>query len=72
MLLQLAWGPERLGEAWLVWEVVKRLRRKLGDSAAASLMYVITQPMAGYRMPVGETRRARNLIERRGCNRPAA
>ena len=32
-LLQRVWGPERTGEPWLVREVVKRLRRKLGDAA---------------------------------------
>ncbi len=30
VLLQRVWGPERVGEAWLVRDVVKRLRRKLG------------------------------------------
>ena len=30
-LLQRVWGLERTGEPWLVREVVKRLRRKLGD-----------------------------------------
>ena len=54
VLLQRVWGPERLGEAWLVRDVVKRLRRKLRDSAA-NPRYVITEPRAGYRMPVGET-----------------
>ena len=52
VLLQRVWGPERLGKAWLLRDVVKRLRRKLGDSAAAP-RYVITEPRAGYRMPVG-------------------
>ncbi len=52
VLLQRVWGPERLGKAWLLRDVVKRLRRKLGDSAAAP-RYVITEPRAGYRMPSG-------------------
>ena len=30
LLLQRVWGPERVGEGWLVRDVVKRLRRKLG------------------------------------------
>ena len=34
VLLQRVWGPERTGEPGLVREVVKRLRRKLGDDAA--------------------------------------
>ena len=54
VLLQRVWGPERLGEGWLLRDVVKRLRRKLGDTAS-NPRYVITEPRAGYRMPVGET-----------------
>ena len=54
VLLQRVWGPERLGEGWLLRDVVKRLRRKLGDPAS-NPRYVITEPRAGYRMPVGET-----------------
>ena len=34
VLLQRVWGPERVGEAWLPRNVVKRLRRKLGDDAS--------------------------------------
>ncbi len=49
VLLQRVWGPERLGEAWLVRDVVKRVRRKLGDSAA-NPRYIITEPRVGYRM----------------------
>ena len=52
VLLQRVWGPERLGEGWLLRDVVKRLRRKLGD-AASNPRYVITEPRAGYRMPLG-------------------
>ena len=48
-LLQRVWGPERVGEAWLVRNVVKRLRRKLGDNAAAPT-YIFTEPRVGYRM----------------------
>ena len=54
-LLQRVWGPERTGEPWLVREVVKRLRRKLGDDAN-SPRYVITEPRVGYRMAVGEAK----------------
>ena len=43
------WGPERVGEAWLVRNVVKRLRRKLGDDAS-SPKYILTEPRVGYRM----------------------
>ena len=52
-LLQRVWGPERVGESWLVRDVVKRLRRKLGD-AAGNPRFVITEPRVGYRMAAGE------------------
>ena len=53
MLLQRVWGPERVGEAWLLRNMVKRLRRKLGDDAADP-RYIITEPRVGYRMASGE------------------
>ena len=49
VLLQRVWGPERVGEPWLVREVVKRLRRKLGDPAADPT-YIFTVPRVGYSM----------------------
>ena len=52
-LLGQVWGPERQGEPWLVREVVKRLRRKLGDDAN-NPRYVLTEPRVGYRMAKGE------------------
>ena len=54
VLLQRVWGPERVGEAWLVRDVVKRLRQKLGD-AAKSPKYILTEPRVGYRLAMGET-----------------
>ena len=51
-LLQRVWGAERTGEPWLVREVVKRLRGKLGD-VAADPTYIFTEPRVGYRMPQG-------------------
>ena len=54
VLLQRVWGPERTGAGWLLRDVVKRLRRKLGDSAA-NPRYVITEPRVGYRLAVGES-----------------
>ena len=53
LLLQRVWGPERVGEGWLVRDVVKRLRRKLGDDAA-SPRYIVTEPRVGYRIAAGE------------------
>ena len=54
VLLQRVWRPERVGEAWLVRNVVKRLRRKQGDDAS-SPKYILTEPRVGYRMAEGET-----------------
>ena len=48
-LLSRVWGREKKGEPWLVREVVKRLRRKLGDDAA-NPTYILTEPRVGYRM----------------------
>ena len=53
LLLQRVWGPERVGEGWLLRNVVKVLRRKLGDDAA-NPRYIFTEPRVGYRMAVGE------------------
>ena len=52
-LLHQVWGPERIGEAWLVRNVVKRLRSKLGDPADDPV-YILTEPRVGYRMAEGE------------------
>ena len=54
VLLQRVWGPHRVGEAWLVRDVVKRLRRKLGDDADHP-RYLFTEPRVGYRMPKSTT-----------------
>ena len=48
-LLQRVWGMERIGEPGLVRNVVKRLRRKLGDDAD-NPTYIFTEPRVGYRM----------------------
>ena len=53
MLLQRVWGPQRSGEPWLLRDVVKRLRRKLGDDARHPT-YIVTEPRVGYRMAAGE------------------
>ncbi len=52
VLLQRVWGPERVGEPWLVRDVVKRLRRKLDDDAH-NPTYIFTEPRVGYRMAQG-------------------
>lgn len=54
LLLQRIWGPERVGDSSLLRDVVKRLRRKLGD-AANDPNYIVTEPRVGYRMAHGTT-----------------
>ena len=54
VLLQRVWGPERGRDAWLVRDIVRRLRGKLGDDAD-NPRYIITEPRVGYRMPMGGT-----------------
>ena len=48
-LLHQVWGPGRTGEPWLIRDVIKRLRRKLGDNADDPV-YISTEPRVGYRM----------------------
>ena len=48
-LLQRVWSPGRRGQRWLLREVVKRIRGKLGDDAD-NPAYVFTVPRAGYRL----------------------
>ena len=43
-----------MSEGWLVRDVVKRLRQKMGDTAKSS-RYIITEPRVGYRLAMGET-----------------
>ena len=49
LLLRRVWGPEHVSEGWLLRNVVKKLRRKLGDDAADP-RYIFTEPRVGYRM----------------------
>ena len=51
-LLQAVWGPERRGEHRLLRDVVKRLRRKLGDDAD-NPTFIRTEQRVGYRMLMG-------------------
>ena len=53
LLIQRVWGPERGGEGSLLRNVVRKLRRKLGDDAADP-KYIVTEPRVGYRMAAGE------------------
>ena len=53
VLLQRVWGPEKVGEPWLVRDMVRRLRRKLGDDAD-NPRHILTEPRVGYRMAEGE------------------
>ncbi len=53
VLLQRIWGPEKVGEPWLVRDMVRRLRRKLGDDAD-NPRYILTEPRVGYQMAQGE------------------
>ena len=68
VLLQRVWGPERVGESWLVRDVVKRLRRKLGDDAS-SPRYIFTEPHVGYRMATGEGSQTKEKTEDREGDR---
>ena len=53
LLLQRVWGLERVGEGWLLRNVVKVLRRKLGDDAG-NPRYIFTEPRVGHWMAAGE------------------
>ena len=53
VLIQRVWGPEKVGESWLVRDVVKRLRRKLGDSVG-SPKCIFTEHRVGYWMAKAE------------------
>ena len=53
VVLQRVWGPDRVGEASLLRDVVMRLRSKLGDDAADP-RYILTEPRVGYRMAAGD------------------
>ena len=53
-LLQRVWGPDKGEGSGPVRNIVKRLRRKLGDDPG-SPEYILTEPRFGYRMEEGET-----------------
>ena len=52
-LLQWGWSADRKGDPWLVRNVVKKIRDKLGDDPE-NPTYIFTRPSVGYRMPKGD------------------
>ena len=54
-LLQQVWGPDKTGGSGSVRDIIKRLRRKLGDDAN-NPAYILNEPRVGYWMEKGETR----------------
>ena len=57
-LLQRVWGPDKGLDSEPVRNIVRRLRRKLGDDPG-NPSYIFAEPSVGYRMAEGaETREA--------------
>ena len=52
-LLQRVWGPQKIGGSGPVRNIVRRLRRKLGDDAH-NPTYIFNEPRVGYHMKKGE------------------
>ena len=52
-LLQRVWGPDKGEDSGPVRNIVRRLRRKLGD-APGNPSYIFAEPTVGYRMEQGE------------------
>ena len=57
-LLQRVWGPDKGEDSGPVRNIVKRLRRKLGEDAA-NPAFIFAVPRVGYRMEQGEARNER-------------
>ena len=53
-LLQRVWGPDKREDSAPVRNIVRRLRRKLGDDPDNPI-YIFAEPRVGYRMPKAET-----------------
>ena len=56
-LLQRVWGPDKGQDSAPVRNIVRRLRRKLGDDPG-NPGYIFAEPRVGYRMAVGEHERS--------------
>ena len=52
-LLQQVWGPDKTGGSGPVRDIIKRLRRKLGDDANNPAS-ILNEPRVGYSMARGE------------------
>ena len=52
-LLQRVWRPDKGEDSGPVRNIIKRLRRKLGDDPGNST-FILTEPSVGYRMEKGE------------------
>ena len=52
-LLQRVWGPDKGQDSGPVRNIVRRLRRKLGDDPGNPI-YIFAEPSVGYRMEKGE------------------
>ena len=52
-LLQRVWGPDKGEDSGPVRNIVKRLRRKLGEDAS-NPAFIFAVPRVGYRMEEGE------------------
>ena len=52
-LLQRVWGPDKGEDSGPVRNIVKRLRRKLGEDAS-NPAFIFAEPRVGYRMEKGE------------------
>ena len=64
-LLQRVWGPDKGEDTGPVRNIVKRLRRKLGEDAA-NPAFIFAVPRVGYRMEKGEEARAGEGAGRNG------
>ena len=53
-LLQRVWGPDKGLDSGPVRNIVRRLRRKLGDDPG-NPRYIFAEPSVGYRMAMGDT-----------------